>query len=345
MKRLLPVICMTGFISIFISCNKDTAAPPPPPPSGGQTFSLNGGTGGSNAANSVFVDLSTEKQDSVKRTAWDLGFYGGADFRVIINNTTAASAKATTKNDLAAITTADTAGFADALALGFGAGTMSIIDDLDGDITKTVIAGISATDADNKVYILSPSNGSVAAAKDWYKLRVVRNGNGYRVQYAKLSETTIKTIDVPKDDKYNFRYASLETNSIIAGEPEKAKWDFQWTLTTYKASPTVPYTYSDFVYINHLAGVQAAEVLTSTVSYSDYGETQIAATSFSNNKNVIGSNWRTASPSGSGVKTDRFYVLKDAAGNIYKLKFVSFSSGDGGERGKPVIEYKLVKAA
>src|SRR5688572_4530397 len=184
MKRLHSLICMTGFISIFISCNKDTAAPPPPPPSGGQTFSLNGGTGGSNAVNSVYVDLSTEKQDSVKRTSWDLGFYGGADFRVIINNTTAASAKATNKNDLAAITTADTAGFADALALGFGLGTMSIIDDLDGDITKTVIAGISATDADNKVYILSPTNGSVAAAKDWYKLRVLRNGNGYRVQYA-----------------------------------------------------------------------------------------------------------------------------------------------------------------
>ena len=112
-KRLLTLICITGFTSTIISCSKDTAAPPPPPPSDGKSFSLNGGTGGANAANSVYVDLSTEKQDSVKRTAWDLGFYCGSDFRVIINNTTAASAKAINKTDLAAVTTADTAGFAD----------------------------------------------------------------------------------------------------------------------------------------------------------------------------------------------------------------------------------------
>ncbi len=344
-KRLFYYTCVLGFVISSISCNKDTAAPPPPPPSGGETFSLNGGIGGSNAANSVYVDLSTAKQDSVKRTAWDLGFYCGNDFRVIINNTTAASAKATSKTDLAAITSADTVGFADELALGMGFGTMSIIDDLDGDISKTVIAGISSTEADNKVYILNPSNGAVAPAADWYKLRVVRNGNGYKLQYAKLSEATVKTIDISKDDKYNFRYASLANNTIVNVEPEKAKWDIQWTLTTYKATPTIPYTYSDFVYINHLAGVQAAEVMTSTVAYADYGETHVAGTTFSNNKNIIGGNWRTASPSGTGVKTDRFYVIKDAAGNIYKLKFISFSSSDGGERGKPVIEYKLVKTA
>jgi hypothetical protein len=344
-KGLLYVVCLTGFISTLISCNKDSDSPPPPPPSGGQSFSLNGGTGGSNAVNSVYVDLSAEKQDSVKRTAWDLGFYCGADFRVIINNTTAASAKSINKTDLAAVTTADTAGFADELLLGQGFGTMDIIDNVDGDITKTVIAAIAATDADNKIYILSPANGSVAPAKDWYKLRVVRNGNGYKVQYAKLSETAVKTIDVSKDDKFNFRYASLATNSVVNVEPEKAKWDILWTLTTYKASPTIPYTFSDFVYINSLAGVQAAEVLTSTVAYADYGETHVPTTTFSNNKNVIGSNWRTASPSGTGVKTDRFYVIKDAAGNVYKLRFVSFSSSDGGERGKPVIDYKLVKQA
>jgi hypothetical protein len=343
MKRLIYLICITGFVTTLISCNKDSAAPPPPPPSDGKSFSLNGGSGGANAVNSVFVDLSTEKQDSARRSSWDLGFYCGSDFRVIINNTTAASAKATAKTDITTITTADTAGFAAALLLGQGAGTMDIIDNVDGDLTKTAIAGISSTDADNKVYILSPSNGMVAAAKDWYKLRVTRNGNGYRVQYAKLSETTLKTIDVSKDDKYNFRYASLETNGLVNVEPEKTKWDIMWTLTTYKFSPTIPYTFSDFVYINSLAGVQAAEVLTSTVAYADYAETHISATTFSNSKNVIGSNWRTASPSGSGVKTDRFYVIKDAAGNVYKLKFVSFSSGDGGERGKPVIDYKLIK--
>jgi hypothetical protein len=60
---------------------------------------------------------------------------------------------------------------------------------------------------------------------------------------------------------------------------------------------------------------------------------------------VIGSKWRTTAPGGTtGIKRDRFYVVKDPLGNVYKLKFVSMGLGaDGGERGKPVVEYKLVK--
>ena len=87
----------------------------------------------------------------------------------------------------------------------------------------------------------------------------------------------------------------------------------------------------------------AAEILTSTVSYDAYAESNIATTTFKNDKYVIGSNWRVASQSSTGVRTDRFYVVKDATGNVYKLKFISFASQDGGERGKPKFEFKLVK--
>ncbi|WP_315819999.1 hypothetical protein [Paraflavitalea speifideaquila] len=79
-------------------------------------------------------------------------------------------------------------------------------------------------------------------------------------------------------------------------EPVKANWDIVWTVTTYKASPTIPYAYSDYVYINYLGGVQAAEVLTSTVSFDAYAEANIPATSFSGNKVVIGGNWRNTQP-------------------------------------------------
>ncbi|AXY77189.1 hypothetical protein D3H65_25810 [Paraflavitalea soli] len=338
-KRLL----CAGFILVLASCDKDDKITIPPP-SDGKTETLNGGPGGANAANSVFLDLSTDKQDSVNRTTWDLGFYSGTDFRVIINNTTAATAKAINKTDFAQVNLADTAGFADALALGQGAGTFAIIDDVEGDLTKTVIPAVSATDADNKIYILKPSNGMVAAARDWYKIRITRNGSNYKLQYAKLSETIIKTIDVVKDAAYNFKYVSLAANGPVTVEPAKANWDIQWTLTTYKASPTIPYTYSDYVYINYLAGVQAAEVLTTTSSFDAYAETTIASTAFSSSKVVIGGNWRnTQAP--IGVKTDRFYVIKDAAGNVYKLRFISFHASDGGVRGYPKIEYKLVKKA
>ncbi|OAV66454.1 hypothetical protein Barb6_01637 [Bacteroidales bacterium Barb6] len=39
-------------------------------------------------------------------------------------------------------------------------------------------------------------------------------------------------------------------------------------------------------------------------------------------------------------------MVQDPAGNVYKLKFNAMGVGnDGGVRGKPEIEYALVKAA
>ncbi|MFN3381839.1 MAG: HmuY family protein [Runella zeae] len=45
------------------------------------------------------------------------------------------------------------------------------------------------------------------------------------------------------------------------------------------------------------------------------------------------------------MKTDRFYIIKDPNGNYYKLKFISFHPSEGGTRGRPIIDYKLVKKA
>lgn len=340
MKNSTLLIC-TGLALTFTACDKDDAVVIPPA-STGQTTTLNGGVGGSVAANSVFVDFSTDKVDSVARASWDLGFYAGTDFRVVINNTTAATAKVINKTDLTQVTASDTTGFAEAMVFANGVGSLDNIDDVTGDLTKTVISAISATEADNKIYILKPSNGSSSAARDWYKIRIIRNGSNYKLQYAKLSETTVKTIDVVKDATYNFNYVSLETNAEVKVEPAKASWDIEWTLTSYLGGPAIPYPTSDFVYINSMGGVTAAEVLTSRVSYANYADTSIAATTLSSSKIVIGSNWRNVTGT-IGVKTDRFYVVKDAVGNVYKLRFISFHASDGGVRGYPKIEYALVK--
>jgi len=177
---------------------------------------------------------------------------------------------------------------------------------------------------------------------------VLRNGStGYTIQFAGITETTFKTITVAKDDSYHFKFVSLDNNgSAVTVQPAKALWDLQWGYSVFKTNfgVDVPYNFSDLVSLNHLSGVQSAEVLTSTVTYAAYAEANIATTTFSSNRWAIGSSWR-ATTGTIGVKTDRFYVIKDAAGNVYKLKFNSFTSNDGGERGKPVIEYKLVKKA
>jgi hypothetical protein len=315
----------------------------------GISIQLNGIAGseaGSSAANSVFLDLSANTQSPVLRDSWDLGFNSGADFRVTLNTTNGASALEINKSDLNAVTAAD----ADLskLAIGQGQGTLALTDGYSGKLSETVIKEISATDTDNKVYILNRKGGSstVLPAEQIYKIRIIRKATGYTLQYALLNDTTFKSVDVTKDPTYNAQFVSLVTGAAVNAQPAKARWDIVWGYSMYytaSGTTNIPYGFSDLVFINHLAGVTAAEVLTNTATYETYAESNISTTTFSSDRDIIGSKWRVTSGGTVGVRSDRFYVIKDAAGNVYKLRFINFTAADGGERGKPKLEYKLVK--
>ncbi len=311
--------------------------------SAGSTLTLEGKTSESNYTNTVYADLSANATTAVNRKSWNLGFYQGGQYRVILNPGYQSSATATAKTDITAVTLADADLVPD---LNFTAGTegsAALADSWDGDLTKTVFAEVSATETNNKVYLVSFEGNK--SKEQWYKVKVNRNGEGYKVQYARIGETSIKTIDVPKNADVNFSFLSLESGNLVSVEPRKINWDIAWGYSTSNAGtvPPTPYWFQDFIMLNYAAGAEAAEVLTSAVSYDAYAEANIATTTFVKTRDAIGSKWR-ATTGTVGIKRDRFYVIKDPLGNVYKLKFVSMGLGaDGGERGKPVIEYKLVK--
>lgn len=362
MNKFNSILAITCLAITFTACKKDNVEPIiVPPPSDGSTLTLNGLIGaesGTVAGNSVYVDFSKDKQTAVDRDSWDLGFYSGTDFKVILNSTNGASAilTTTTKTDLNAVTAVDF----DPNKLKTGQASNLYFDNTDDQregniLTKTIIANVSASDADNKVYILNRKGGAgtVLATDQLYKIRIVRKGTGYTLQYAKVNETTFKTLDIAKNTDANFQFASLVKGSVVAVEPAKADWDFVWGWSMYRTQYTdatipfaglIPYAFSDLVFINSLAGVTAAQVATADFTYAAFAEANISSPKvvFSATRDFIGSNWRNTTGT-VGVKTDVFYLIKDGTGNVYKLKFVSFHSADGGTRGKPVIEYKLVK--
>lgn len=351
MNKFNSIIAIALIAVTFTACKKDNEEPViVVPPSDGSTLTLNGLIGaetGSAAGNSVYVDFSADKATTVDRDSWDLGFYSGADFKVALNSSNGASAILTTvsKTDLNAVTAADFD--ANTLKVGQGGGNFGIIDDPReaSIINKTVIAAVSATDADNKVYIVNRKGGSntVLANEELYKIRILRKGTGYTLQYAKVTETTFKTLDIAKDTEANFQFVSLVKGIAVTVEPAKASWDIVWGYSMYYTG-TFPYAFSDLVFINNLGGTSAALVaVTTTKTYASFSESDIASVTFSSSRDVIGSTWRNTTGTAIGVKTDTFYVVKDGSGNVYKLKFNSFISNDGGTRGKPVIEYKLIK--
>lgn len=314
----------------------------------GSQLTLEGKGTENNYVNNVFADLSSNSTKLSARKLWNLSFTNSSSFRVVLNAAFQTTAAVTTKSDITAVTLADTSSVQD---LNFQIGSpaaLPLTDYWDGDLTKTVFAEVSATSSDNKVYLVSFEGNK--AKNQWFKIKVDREGTGYKVSYALIGDSNIKTVTLTKDATYNFSYLSFGTGKVESStiEPKAKEWDIEYGYSTHNAMPTAPspYWFQDFVQINYLAGAEAAEVLETTVTYDNYAEANIASSTFLKTRDAIGPKWRVTSGAGVGIRKDRFYVIKDPEGNYYKLRFLSMGlASDGGERGKPVIEYKLVKKA
>jgi hypothetical protein len=315
--------------------------------------------GGSLQPNKVFIDLSANRQQSFVRNEWDLGFYTEpGQFRVILNTSSSMLARQIDKNDLNLVTAQDTIGFGMQLSTDaiFAAitsssppawlnGSTNWIDNPTGDMTKTAIAEIAVSDADNKVYIINRGKNPDGTARGWKKVRVVRSGSNYTVQHADIASSTFQSITITRDDTFLFNYLNFSSGGLQV-EPAKGRWDIAFTVFTNQTAfgPTtiVPYVFQDIVLQNRL-GVQAVQILTSAISYENFGELNLSGLTFNSSQVTIGSTWRTGGgPSGPpALRTDRFYVIKDAVNNYYKLRFTALTQN--GERGRPQIEFALVK--
>lgn len=315
--------------------------------------------GGSAQANQVYVDLSSGKMTSIVRTSWDLGFYSGTEFRVVLNSSLKMSARALETSNIDEVQVEDPT-----MLFSQGSGNPAYVDDPTGDITKTVIAEVSATDSENKVYLINMGNNPLAAAlgsegavagtsRGWKKIRILKSGNDYKIQYANIDATTHDEVVISKNSAFNFTFFSLLDKKTVSVEPQKGQWDLNFTSFTNVIpgqNGLAPYLYADYVVNNVKGGAQAYQVLTSAFTFEAFTLADVDNSKLTNDPRNIGSNWRGTSvigPTGTPVsqfvlRTDRFYVVKDPAGNIYKLKFTGGLKEDG-ERGYPKFQYAILK--
>lgn len=346
------------------SCSSDDNNNGPVVEVPGEGGVLETSTGGPNQGNQVYVDLSTSQKTNVRRDSWDFGFSSGSDFRVILNGSIKMAVKQLTTSNIDEVQTEDPSvnvGFSTVSTLGYVDNPTGVLAGA-GNGQGTAIAEISANDADNKVYLVNmgfkvgtatPNPGSEAStgdARGWKKVRILRNGtNGYKIQYADLNATTHQEKVVNKDANFNFTFFSLDTQNVVSVEPAKDKWDLNFTtFTNYFAyqGGFITYYYADFITSNIHGGTQVYEVMTTNFAYDTFAAENVVDANFwasTTDQRTIGSAWRNGGgPSTSpSVKDDRFYVVKDAAGNIYKLKFLALTN-DAGERGYPAFDFQLL---
>ncbi len=324
---------------------------------------LDANVGGEKQPNQVYIDLSTNTSTAILRSTWDLGFYSGQEFRVIINSSVAMMAYRLDKNEIDKVGHADTLGLGDQLSLEavFGAlfgppvpwlsEASTWIDNPSRDLDLTAIDEVMEQDSDNMVYIINRGNDEENNSRGWKKIQIKRNGNGYDLLYGDIGDTQHSTLTIQKDPDYNFSFFHF-SNGLVDVEPKAAEWDLAfttWTELTELNGDDIPYFFKDYVIINQ-KGVSVAKVPvndeTKTLEeFNEFSGEDVADLNFSDSVNFIGDSWRTiATPtpgSVTSVRNDRFFVLRDSQNNTYKLIFTAMLS-DQGERGFPQILFDLL---
>lgn len=357
-KILFAFILGTSFISH--SCINDNEDPVPVAPVQGSVVSPH--VGGATQPNQIWFDLSKGKEILTKRTDWDLALYTGNDFKVILNSSIMmAAAKIEGANNIDLVTQSDVSALMQLVQVGsFNPDNEHYIDDVKGNFPTgyTAIESIKENEGQNAVYLVnmgkeiytgSVPDGSVATGGDsrgWMKVQIVRNSSGYKIKYAKLNDTTHKELLVEKNPSYNYNFVSITKDKEVFIQPEKKQWDLCFTVFTNIISNSGSYVYADFVLNNNVGGVGAYEVkvaaqTSGTEAYNNFKAENIDPSKLVyNDQRVIGGNWRNpVGANGLEVYGDRFYVIKDADGFYFKLKFTRITNTLG-ERGYPQFEYQ-----
>lgn len=295
--------------------------------------------GGEEFPNQAYLDLSKLNQTSVDKYSWDLGFYNeSGNFEVVLNNSAYVMARSLDKTNLDEVTAADTLGFSTTMVVSnyYDSEASGWIDDQSGDLDQTAIGSISSTESENKVFIIKRDG----VDRNWKKIRILQNGDGYTLQYADIDETTYTSVNIDKNDTHHFSSFDLD-NGLQTTIPEKSSWDIMYGTYAGKANygAILAIGYKDFIVLNR----NASAVQITESEYDDFSSEDLSSISLVNdNISVIGSSWRTLVDFTLQLNPGVFYIIKDGDDNHYKLKFNRLKSLNE-ERGYPEISFELLK--
>lgn len=358
MKKIL-IYLLIGASFISQSCINDNEDPIAIPKSDGSL--VNPTVGGATQPNQVWFDLGTDTEIVTRRTDWDLAFYSGSEFKVILNpSIMMAAGKIANATNIDLVKESDVTALMNQVQVAnFNPANTIYIDDVNGNFPKgyTAIEDIKANEGDNPVYLVNMGkeifNGSVPAgsvttggdSRGWKKVQIVRQGDAYKVKFADLNATTHNEVIINKTPAYNYSFYSLKNKLAVSVQPEKKNWDLCFSVFVNTIAGAGSYIYADFLTINNVGGAGAYEVkvtapATGVQAYNNFKFSDIDQSKFIyNDQRVIGGNWREVGPSGYQVKGDVFYIIKDPEGYYFKLRFTRLTS-ESGERGFPQFEYK-----
>jgi hypothetical protein len=297
---------------------------------------------GSDYNNQVFyslIDTSVVSINSYKD--WSLGFYCGTDASYIRLNAAAnmwviKTGSSNFSNNFGAVYDQSDKRFD---------GSFGLDNDLALDLKMSI--GISTDTVFNtaEVYLIHPGIDAEGNELGTYKkfMFVGLYADSYLIKYAELDGSDQNEVMIPKDINLNFVSYSFKQNSIINIEPDKTSWDLLFTRFT------------DTVYTNDLSAFLTGYAVTGAylnqnsvtaylerdIAYEDINGANIDQSKLVNKLNVIGHDWKQFSDQYS-IFSDKSYIVKDRAGRLFKMRFLSFYHELTGQKGYPSFEFELL---
>lgn len=358
MKKIITVL-ISSILIIATSCLKEDDTIIEISPLEGGVITPN--VGGPTQPNQVWIKLANQDIHTNVRSDWDLGFYSGDEFRVILNYSTMMAAASIETTDIDAVNQSDFQSIINQVSTTAGL-LPEFIDDIYGDYFNdgTAIKEISADEDENKVYLLKLGyeiyNGNVpnyttiptGDFRGYKKVRILRNDeNSYKIQFADLNDTEHQEVIVEKDSNYHFSFFSFKDLDTHFIQPPKDEWDLCFTVFNNVIPVLGTYIFSDFVLTNSHSNVDSYEITGDPLSienqYNQYKSSDVNFSLFSqNDQTSIGDKWRETVSGTTSVPVihgDRFYIIKDTENRLYKLRFISMLN-DSNERGYPLFVYE-----
>jgi hypothetical protein len=328
----LTAYCLLAYCSLFLtSCEKEDSPITLPPPGEMKVVSASMGL---NYDDQVFVDFETGLTKTVPYRSYDLAFEASADgWRVYLNTGKLMFVANTTSNDLVV---------ADSTGKEWKTETEHLYDDS---------TAFGNWQSGNAVYVIDRGRVEHFGAARWRKFQILSvNDNEYKIRFSLYNNTQVTDFTIPKNPAYSLMYFSFENGGkMVDVAPEKNMWDVvftKYTYTYYSEPVNSPYRYYlvTGALLNKWAGNENICIRQdSIVNYIPFVEVDgIEAASYPFNQlaGAIGFGWKDFDFNlGYIIVPNRYYLLKDNTGFIYKIRFLDFYD-DQGNKGTATFEYQ-----
>jgi hypothetical protein len=195
----------------------------------------------------------------------------------------------------------------------------------------------------NEVYLLGKYDGidyNLAKKVQFVSVDEER----YKFLIADPDKSNTDTIEVLKDNSYNCRQFSIETNEVLQLEPSKDQWDllFSQYFTILYTDDSIPAPY--YVRGALLNPNQVEATLDTTIHFLDVNYDNALQHNYSSAQDAIGHDWKSVTVDEASnsaeykVRPGYTYIVRDTNNELYKFRFKSYFNKSG-VKGYPSIEF------